>query len=61
MIEEADGGGLTAVARVVQAGPVRDGRVAVYGGLDGGERVVSVGQNKLYRGVRVVIDETVSL
>ncbi len=61
VIEEAEGGGLTAVARVVQAGPVRDGKVAVFGGLDGGERVVSVGQNKLYRGVRIVVDETVSL
>jgi hypothetical protein len=26
-----------------------------------GDRVVSVGQNKLFRGVRVVVDESVAL
>ena len=61
VIEETEDGGMTAVARVVQAGPVRDGKVAVLEGLDGGEQVVSVGQNKLYRGVKVVIDEDVNL
>ena len=61
VVTEAEGGGLTAVARVVEAGPVQDGRVAVVNGLNAGERVVSVGQNKLYRGVRVVIDENLSL
>jgi membrane fusion protein (multidrug efflux system) len=61
VIEPTADGGLTANARVVRAGKVRDGRVAVVEGLSAGERVVSVGQNKLYRGVRVVIDEAVSL
>lgn len=57
----AEGEVLTATARVVKAGKVRDGRVAVLSGLEPGERVVSVGQNKLYRGVRVLIDENVNL
>jgi membrane fusion protein (multidrug efflux system) len=61
IIEDAEGGGLTATARVVESGPVRDSRVAVYRGLEDGERVVTVGQNKLYRGVKVLVDEEVQL
>lgn len=61
VIEPLEDGSLTATARVVRAGKVRDGRVAVLEGLSAGEQVVSVGQNKLYRGVRVVIDEAVTL
>lgn len=61
VIEELPEGGMTATARVVEAGKVVNGRVAVLSGLSPGERVVSVGQNKLYRGVRVVIDENVTL
>lgn len=61
VIEDAKDGGLTATARIVESGQVREGRVAVLKGLEAGERVVSVGQNKLYRGVRVVIDESVKL
>lgn len=61
VIKELEEGGMTAEARVVDAGRVEDGRVAVLDGLSAGERVVSVGQNKLYRGVRVVIDENVQL
>ena len=59
--EPTDDGALTANARVVQAGKVRDGRVAVLDGLKAGDKVVSVGQNKLFRGVRVVVDESVTL
>ncbi len=61
VLTELDDGGLTALARVVKAGSVVDGRVAILDGLQAGERVVSVGQNKLYRGVKVVIDENVQL
>jgi membrane fusion protein (multidrug efflux system) len=61
VIEETGDGALTATARVVQAGKVRDGRVAVLDGLKPGEKVVSVGQNKLYRGARVLVDESVAL
>ena len=61
VVEPTDDGALTANARVVRAGKVRDGRVSVLDGLNPGERVVSVGQNKLYRGVRIVVDENVTL
>ncbi|MBO6565843.1 MAG: efflux RND transporter periplasmic adaptor subunit [Pseudomonadales bacterium] len=61
VIEDTEDGGQTAVARVVQAGQVRDGKVAVLSGLEAGEQVVSVGQNKLFRGVKVLIDESVRL
>lgn len=61
VIEDAEEGGLTATARVVVAGTVRDGKISVLEGLRAGEQVVSVGQNKLYRGVRVLIDENVNL
>jgi membrane fusion protein (multidrug efflux system) len=61
VIEPTEDGALTANARVVRAGKVRDSRVAVLDGVRSGEKVVSVGQNKLYRGVRVVIDESVAL
>jgi membrane fusion protein (multidrug efflux system) len=61
VIEPTQDGALTANARVVRAGKVRDSRVAVLDGVKAGEKVVSVGQNKLHRGVRVVVDESVAL
>lgn len=61
IIQETEEGALTAVPRVVKGGMVRDGRVSVIEGLKPGDRVVSVGQNKLYRGVRIVVDEKVQL
>ena len=61
VVEETEAGELTATPRVVKAGIVQDGRVAILEGISAGERVVSVGQNKLYRGVRIVLDEDVSL
>lgn len=61
VVEPLDDGALTASARVVRVGKVRDARVAVLDGVAAGERVVSVGQNKLYRGVRIVIDDRVAL
>ena len=57
VLEPTEEGQLTATPRVVRAGKVREGRVAVLEGLNDGDRVVSVGQNKLYRGVRVVVDD----
>ena len=56
-IVEEDAEGLFVRPRVVQTGAVRDGRIAVVSGLEAGERVVSVGQNKLYRDARIVLDE----
>lgn len=61
VIAPTEDGQLTAIARVVQAGRVQDSRVSVLEGLQPGDRVVSVGQNKLYRGARVLIDEAVAL
>jgi membrane fusion protein (multidrug efflux system) len=44
---------------IVEAGETRDGRTSVVAGIEPGDRVVTAGQNKLYRGARVVIDEKV--
>jgi membrane fusion protein (multidrug efflux system) len=46
-------------SRLVNTGDSVNGRVAVLSGLDAGERVVSAGQNKLYKGAKVKIDESV--
>ncbi|MEH6581784.1 MAG: efflux RND transporter periplasmic adaptor subunit [Halioglobus sp.] len=51
--------GLSATSRVVETGESRGGRVAILSGLDAGERVVSAGQNKLFRGAMVEIDESI--
>lgn len=61
VMEDTEDGGQTAIARVVRAGAVRGGKVAVLSGLEAGEQVVTVGQNKLFRGVRVLVDESVTL
>ncbi len=57
LIEPRDEG-LVAQPRVVETGAVKDGRIAVLAGLEAGQRVVAVGQNKLYRGAPVTIDES---
>ncbi len=57
VIENSEGG-LTAQPRVVETGDSREGRIAVTRGLDAGERVVTAGQNKLFRGAPVAIGET---
>jgi len=61
VIEPTEEGGLTASARIVTVGEVRDGRAAILDGLKAGERIVTAGQNKLHRGVRIVIDESIQL
>lgn len=61
VVEPLEDGALTASARVVRVGRVRDARVSILDGVAAGERVISVGQNKLYRGVRIVIDDRVAL
>ncbi len=52
-------GKTTAQPRVVETGATRDGQIAIERGLLGSEWVVTVGQNKLYRDARVVIDDSV--
>lgn len=54
-------GETTATARVVQTGATRDGEIAILDGLLSGEWVVTVGQNKLHRNTRVIVDDTVDL
>jgi membrane fusion protein (multidrug efflux system) len=56
--EEQD---LLAEPRVVRTGPARDGQIAITSGIAAGERVVIAGQNKLSRGARVTIDDSVAM
>jgi membrane fusion protein (multidrug efflux system) len=53
-------GQLRVEPRVVTTGPSRDGRIAILDGLEGNEKVVTSGQNKLYRGATITIDESVA-
>ena len=58
-VVERDGESLTVTPRIVTLGDSREGRIAILDGVAAGETVVSAGQNKLYRGAAVVIDQTV--
>lgn len=61
VLEETEDGGLRAMSRIVDVGDTRDGRTAILSNLEAGELVATVGQNKLYRGVRVIVDDAVNL
>lgn len=61
VIEQGEDGGLISQPVVVSVGKTREGRVSILSGLAPDTRVVTAGQNKLYRGARVVIDEAVDL
>jgi membrane fusion protein (multidrug efflux system) len=52
-------GGLEANPVVVETGAISNGEIAITKGLLGGERVVTAGQNKLYPGARITIDDSV--
>ena len=52
-------GGLEVNPIVVETGGTRNGEIAITKGLLGGERIVTAGQNKLYPGARISIDENV--
>jgi membrane fusion protein (multidrug efflux system) len=54
---EEDDEGLFVSPRVVTTAGTSDGDVAILDGIEDGETVVTAGQNKLYRGARVQIDE----
>lgn len=58
VVEDREGA-LRVVPVIVQVGASRDGRTAVVSGLEAGSRVVIAGQNKLYKGAAVIIDESV--
>jgi membrane fusion protein (multidrug efflux system) len=61
IIAATEDGGLTAEAKIVKVGAVRDGRISIISGVSAGERVATAGQNKLYRGVRILVDESIDL
>ncbi|MDG2273014.1 MAG: efflux RND transporter periplasmic adaptor subunit [Halioglobus sp.] len=54
-------GQTTVQPRVVKTGATRDGQTAILEGLLSSEWVATAGQNKLYRGARVTIDDNVKL
>ncbi len=49
----------TVSPRVVTVGDSRDGLISILDGVKAGETVVSAGQNKLFRGATVTVDESV--
>ena len=51
----------TVSPRIVTVGDSRDGLIAILHGVKAGETVVSAGQNKLFRGATVRVDESVKL
>jgi len=56
-VVQANDGQQVVERRQIDTGQSRDGRVAVTGGLEAGERVVSAGQVKVRNGQAVVIDD----
>ena len=58
---EQDENGIRAIPRVVETGTTRNGRIAILSGLAEGDRVVVTGQNKLFSGARVTVDDSVRL
>ncbi|MFP6638854.1 MAG: efflux RND transporter periplasmic adaptor subunit [Myxococcota bacterium] len=57
VIEPGPDGNLMATSRVVKTGETRGGRTSILSGLESGNRIVVAGQNKLYRGARIAVDE----
>ncbi|MBA58221.1 MAG: efflux transporter periplasmic adaptor subunit [Gammaproteobacteria bacterium] len=60
-VVKKDSQGMSVESRVIEVGPVREGRVAILSGVKSGELVVVAGQNKLYRDAEVIVDRSVSL
>tara|TARA_R110002110_G_scaffold77390_2_gene203483 strand:+ start:18376 stop:19446 length:1071 start_codon:yes stop_codon:yes gene_type:complete len=61
VVEPGEEGGLQVQPRVVRIGAAANGRIAILEGLAAGERIVTAGQNKLYRGASIQIDENAPL
>jgi membrane fusion protein (multidrug efflux system) len=61
VIKQGENGELIAQPVIVSVGEARNGRISILSGLDPDTRVVTAGQNKLYHGAKVVIDEAVDL
>jgi membrane fusion protein (multidrug efflux system) len=53
---EEDESGLFVSPRIVTTLAGNNGEVAITSGINSGERVVTAGQNKLYRNARVQVD-----
>ena len=60
VIETDEDGSLVALPTVIEVGETREGRTRISSGVQPENRVVTAGQNKLYRGARVVVDEDIS-
>ena len=58
-IDTEEDGTLRAASIIVEVGETRNGRTDVLKGIEPGDRVVTAGQNKLYRGARVSVDEKI--
>lgn len=56
VIDEAADGALTTTSTIVKTGETQNSRTRILSGLEENSRVVTSGQNKLYRGASVVID-----
>lgn len=61
VIKQGGDSELIAQPVIVSVGEARDGRISILSGLDPDSRVVTAGQNKLYRGAKVVVDEAVDM
>jgi membrane fusion protein (multidrug efflux system) len=61
VIKQGEDGELIAQPVIVSVGEARDGRISILSGLAPDSRVVTAGQNKLYRGAKVVVDEAVDM
>jgi len=61
VIKQGEDGDLITQPVIVSVGEARDGRISILSGLEPNSRIVTAGQNKLYHGARVVVDEAVDL
>ena len=61
VVKQGEDGDLITQPVIVSVGEARNGRISILSGLDPNTRVVTAGQNKLYRGAKVIIDEAVEL
>lgn len=60
LLEQGESGP-RATVRLVETGDTRNGRIAILAGLAEGDQVVVTGQNKLFSGASVIIDDSVQV
>ena len=56
-----EGQGLSQESTIVEVGEVQDGRIEIRSGLNAGVRVVTAGQNNLYRGALISVDDSIQM